>query len=61
VGISPVLKRNFTLIKKRKEQVMSNIKNNLTMKTAKPYVLWVIFAAWMLAIFAVMILLEYKM
>ena len=37
---------------------METIKNNQTMKTAKSYILWIIFAAWMLAIFAVVTILE---
>lgn len=37
---------------------METIKNNQTMKTAKSYILWIIFAAWMLALLALVTILE---
>lgn len=39
---------------------MQTIKNANIMKTARPYILWIIFAAWMLLILAAVILFEYK-
>jgi len=39
---------------------MQTIKNN-AMKTARPYLLWIIFAAWMLILVAAMVYFEYKM
>jgi hypothetical protein len=38
---------------------MQTVKNNTTMKTAKTYVLWIIFAVWMLVIFAVVIFFDH--
>jgi hypothetical protein len=37
---------------------METIKNNPAMKTAKTYILWIIFAAWMLAILALVTILD---
>lgn len=51
----------FTLISNTKEKKgapMETIKNNPTMKTAKTYILWIIFAAWMLAILALVTILD---
>lgn len=38
---------------------MQTVKKNIGMKTSRQYVLWLIFAAWMLAIFAVIFILEH--